>query len=32
MPAFDGLSEAGWAINSCEYFEIPFPTLKNTDS
>lgn len=23
MPAFSGPSGAGWAINSCEYFEIP---------
>lgn len=23
MPALSGLSGAGWAINSCEYFEIP---------
>lgn len=23
MPAFSGLSGAGWAINSSEYFEIP---------
>lgn len=31
MPAFNGLSGTGWAINSSEYFEIPLPILKSTE-
>lgn len=31
MPAFNGQSGAGWAINNSEYFEIPLPTSESTE-
>lgn len=31
MPAFNGQSGAGWAINNSEYFEISLPTSESTE-